>query len=106
MSVDLNKYDNVKFHEKEGVDNKIRAYMVIFDYTSEINKLTDTQKVELFIEWERIFLEEEFYEIIPCLTFRRKKLEEKIKTDNMSFIGGLAYKLSNIISDLIRNKEK
>ena len=81
MSIDLKKYDNVKFHENEDVDKKIRAYMFIFDYTSDLNKLTDKEKINLLIEWERVFLIEEFYEIIPCLTYRREKLELKLKND-------------------------
>jgi hypothetical protein len=105
MSIDLKKYDNVKFHENEDVDKKIRAYMFIFDYVSFINKLADKEKVDLFDEWEKVFLLEEFYEIIPSIQHRRKKLKEKMRRDKLSVVNRMARKLSDIIQKLKNNKK-
>ena len=105
MSIDLNKYDNIIFHRNEVINKKIKAYMIIFDYQCDNDGLSLKGKVDLFNKWEGVFMDEEFYEIIPCLIYRKRKLEVQTKYDNLSVIGRMAYKLSDIIESL-GNKRK
>jgi hypothetical protein len=104
MKMDLTKYDNIIFHDTELVNKKIKAYMLIFDYQCEINNLSLKEKIELYNSWEKTFMMEEFYEIIPCLIHRKSKLELKLKYDNMSAISKMVYKLSDIIASLGNKK--
>jgi hypothetical protein len=106
MSIDLKKYDEIEFHPNEKINKKIKAYMIIFDYQVFLNKTTDKDKIKQLKRWEEVFLKEEFYEIIPSLLYRRRKIEEKIKRDNLSVVHRMAYKLSDILKSVINNKSK
>lgn len=105
MSLDLHKYEHIVFHEDEAINNKIKVYMLVFDYRTMINKLTDEQKLELLMLWNESFIEEEFYEIIPVIGYRVEKLKGKIKYDKLSAISKMAHKLSDILTCLVNNKK-
>ena len=105
MKIDLTKYDNIIFHNNEKINKKVKVYMLIFDYQSELGGLSTEGKIELLNHWEKVFMKEEFYEIIPSLIYRKSKLDVKIKYDKLSVVRQMAHKLSDIIVSLCNKKK-
>lgn len=103
MAFDVHKYDEIKFHDEPYIDKKIRAYMVVFDYQVLMKGLDTKGKIDLLNHWEEVFLDEEFYEIIPAIKHRRDKL---IKSDKLSLVSNMARKLSDVLMSIIKSKNK
>ena len=78
--------------------------MVLFDHECALKKYDRGQTIELFNKWEKVFLKDEFYEVIPAIKYRRRKLIKKEKYDNMSFIRKLAHNLTYLIKKIKKNK--
>jgi hypothetical protein len=79
MDFDINKYDDVKFHENEETNKKIKALLLWFDYEVERRRMSPTNQLKLIDNWISTFEKKELYEVIPEFKNRRLKILEDIE---------------------------
>jgi len=73
MAFNLNKYKDKVFHKDEGINKKIKALLLWYEFHSEQRELTTKGKLSLLDNMIRLCVKQEWFEIASF--FRDKKSE-------------------------------
>ena len=103
MTFDLKKYDKCRFHKDELSHKRVKVIILKVEYEAIINNLSIEDQVMLLDYWIEIFIQEQYYELIPKLKQKRFDIINGTNTilyDNLSTYGKWVLFLTNILNKI------
>ena len=83
MDFNINKYDNVRFHQDDLTHKRIKALLLWFEYEVYKNNLPLEGQIKLMERWLGRLLQEEYYEVLPFFKGLKADMEEKLINPNL-----------------------
>lgn len=95
MEFDINKYDNVKFSEKDLTHKRIKALLLWFEYDVHKNNIPAEEQIPKMDAYLTKLLKEEFYEVLPFFKDLREDMVKRLEAGEADIIA--VVKPENIV---------
>jgi len=78
MSLDIHKYDNVRFHKNDLTHKRIKVLLLWFEHKVHEKDLTLEGQIYLMERWMGKLLSEELYEVLPFFETMKNDMINKL----------------------------